>query len=207
LTNDGRTIWDVFNEQVMFTTPAGGCVASWHLKRGSLESFYEAHGDPINTTRYVGFDWDEQGRMDRLRRAVAPWRVDFPLAWKPILSRCDLADELRSRGIEPPRLYGDGYPHNNCAGACILAGVGQWAGLLRDNPDLFRQSEEREQAFLAELRRRGRTEITILKDRRGGDVGNLSLRQLREEIESGERLPRDTWRASTCQCMSLPFGV
>jgi hypothetical protein len=115
-----------------------------------------------------------------------------------------MMDDLRGRGIEPPALYLDGYPHNNCGGACILAGIKQWAGLLHDNPTLYRESEEKEQLFLAELRRRGRTEITILKDRRGGEVNNLSLRQLREEIEAGRQVS-DSWRQTTCNCMGRLF--
>jgi hypothetical protein len=100
-------------------------------------------------------------------------------------------------------MYADGYPHANCGGACILAGIKQWSGLLRDDPVLFAYHEQKEQEFLAELRKRGRTEITILKDRRGGEVRNLSLQQLREELEQGIRKPTDTWKVSTCSCMGV----
>jgi len=77
--------------------------------------------------------------------------------------------------------------------------------LLVDFPDRYREDEENEQKFLAELRRCGRKEITILKDRRGGEVRNLSLKQLREEIEAGRELP-DTWRETTCSCMGKLFA-
>jgi hypothetical protein len=206
LANGGRTIWDVFFGHVMFTTIGNGCTASWDLKKIPLRRFHAEHARPGEATIHIGFGWDEENRKRRLRDALPEWQFDFPLAWQPaILHRCDLMEDLRGRGIEPPRLYGDGYSHNNCAGACILAGIKQWAGLLVDNPSLYRQSEENEQRFLAMLRERGRTEITILKDRRGGEVNNLSLRQLREEIEAGRKLP-DTWRESTCSCMGRLFA-
>ena len=204
--SDGRDIWAVFFQSALFTTLQGGCKASWELKKMPLAAFTEEHGDYETTTILVGFGPDETNRMDLLTAAMRPWRVDFPLAWGGYSHRCDLMEELRSRGIEPPRIYARGYPHNNCAGACILAGIKQWSGLLRDYRELYLSSEEKEQRFLTELRARGRTEITILKDRRGGSVENLSLRQLREEIESGEREPTDSWRATTCSCMGVLFA-
>lgn len=51
----------------------------------------------------------------------------------------------------------------------------------------------------------GRKEITILRDRRGGTTKNLSLQQLREEIESGARWPNDDWRSDSCSCMGRLF--
>lgn len=127
------------------------------------------------------------------------------MRWRPFMNRCDLADNLRDRGIEPPRIYALGYPHNNCGGACILAGISQWAGVLIDNPELYARSEANEQKCLAALRKKGLGEFTILRDRRGGETKTLSLKQLREEIESGIRQPRDSWRESSCQCIGLLF--
>src|SRR5690606_16135425 len=151
----------------------------------------EANFDPEDTVIYVGFGVDEPDRCERLERNGKPWRFDYPLCWKPCLARCDLADILRGKGIEPPSMYAEGYPHANCARACILAGVAQWAGLRRDNPKLYAHNGAKEQEFLAGLRAAGRKESTILRDRRGGQTKTLSLRQLREEIEPGERRPND----------------
>lgn len=79
--------------------------------------------------------------------------------------------------------------------------------MLRDNRPLYLQSEEYEQELLRRMALAGRTVITILKDRRNGQVNNLSLRQLREEIESGTRKPIDTWRQTTCSCMGKLFAM
>jgi hypothetical protein len=209
--SDGRDVWDVFMESALFTTMGGGCKASWELKKVPLSRFAQEHATPTGdlfdgpATIYVGFDAEEVRRQDDLRRALHPWTVEYPLTWRPVLTRCELAADLRSRGIEPPRLYSKGYKHNNCGGKCILAGIKQWAGVLEDDPEGFAYFSRREQEFLAELRHRGRPEITILKDRRGGVVRNLSLQQLRDELESGERTPTDSWRESTCSCMGVPL--
>jgi len=95
-----------------------------------------------------------------------------------------------------------GYSHNNCGGGCILAGIRQWSGLLEDNPALFHYHEEKEQELIKYLQEKNRTVMTILKDRRGGTTKSLSLKQLREEIESGKRKSTDSWRESSCSCMS-----
>jgi len=204
LDNGGRNIWDVFEETGIFRLLNSGCKASWELKRGPLRRYH--NGLPAGRIVYVGMSADEGARQDRLREAIHPEVADFPLNWPPLLSRCDLADELRAMGIEPPRIYALGYPHNNCGGACVLAGIKQWLGVLQDSPDLYRYHEEKEQAFLARLREAGRNEFTILRDRRGGVVNNLSLRQLRKAVESGERTPTDGWRAASCTCMGNLFA-
>jgi hypothetical protein len=183
----------------------GGCKASWELKRLQLEAWHKTASTPLTAIVYIGYNHEEDARVERLLKADREWKFDFPLRWKPYLSRCDEADFLRSKGIEPPRTYLLGRSHNNCSGACILAGIAEWCGLLKDDPALYLKYEEKEQQFLAGLRGRNRTEITILKDRRGGIVQNLSLRQLREEIEAGIREPKDTWRQSTCSCTGMLF--
>jgi hypothetical protein len=199
--NDGRNVWDVFFKTCFFSLPNGRCKASWELKRIPLQNHLYSLGGPDDVTVYVGFTADEERRQDKLNAAMAPYGVEYPLTWSPPLERCDIMRSLLDRGLNPPSMYADGYPHANCGGACILAGIKQWAGLLQDNPALYAYNENKEQELLAMLRERGRTEITLLKDRRGGIVQNLSLRQLREELEAGVRKPTDTWRVSTCNCM------
>lgn len=198
--SEGRNIWDVFFADSTLTSPGfGGCRASWVLKRQALDQYAEAISEDL--TVYVGFGPDEEDRMKRIQCARPDRKFDFPLTWQPKLWRCDVMDDLKRRGIQVPSMYADGYPHANCGGACILAGIKQWAGLLRDNPELYRISEENEQKFQQMLRDRGRAEHTILKDRRGGKIQNYSLRQLREDIESGRRQGDDSWRVQSCSCM------
>lgn len=197
--SDGRNVWDVFTEAGMLTMSTGGCKASWELKRRPLLTYTEAIDGDVTT--HIGFGPDEDDRMQRIQAAMPDRRFDVPLTWKPQLGRCDVMDDLKRRGIQVPSMYADGYPHANCGGACILAGIKQWAGLLKDNPELYRTSEENEERFQQILRDRGRDEHTILKDRRGGVVQNYSLRQLREDIESGRRVTDDSWRESSCTCM------
>jgi len=179
-------------------------MASYGLKKMPLRQWTEANGTPEGTTIIMGLGWDEDDRRARTQKALAPWKVEFPTCWEPRMLQCDLMDDLRSRGIEPPALYDDylAYPHNNCHGCCILAGIEQWAGVLRDFPDKFAEAEENERVFMAILEEKGRVVVSILKDRRGGETKSYSLQQLREDIEAGRRLPKNDWR-TPCACMSL----
>lgn len=115
--------------------------------------------------------------------------------------KCDVEADLKRRGLKIPSTYAKGYSHANCAGACILAGTKQWTGLLADDPEQFAFEEENEQRFLADLRAKGRKEITILRDRRGGVTRNLPLKQLREEVAQGIRHDDHSWRENSCSCM------
>lgn len=206
LDNGGATIWDTFFRRYMFTNPHGGCVASEDLKKKPLIRFRETVGTPETLTVHVGFSIDEDDRMARLRKADAQWQFDFPLTWPKAMLRCDIENELKRRGVRPCEVYEKGYPHSNCLRwNCILAGIGQWIGVLNDNPAGYAEAEEHEQRFMAELERRGRAPQTILRDRRGGTTKNLSLRQLREEVESGVRRRVPEWRESTCTCVGDLF--
>ncbi len=199
---DGRNCWDVWHEKMMLTNPQStGCVASYWLKKKQLE----LHNATIEGefTVHIGFLCDEEDRVARLLKNDPVTNYDFPLRWKPSLSECDVDRILRRLGITPPAMYQEGYTHANCNRRCILAGTTQWTGVLRDRPDLFAEYEAEEQKFLARLRELGRKEFTILTDRRGGDRKNLSLKQLREEIEAGIRNHTNDWKA--CGCHALLF--
>lgn len=207
LKNDGLNIWDVFFRELMFTNPeTGGCLASWHLKKLPLQLDAASIGTPEEVTIHVGFSIDEDDRMAKLTERGKPWRFDFPLTWKPALLRCDVIDELNRRSIKECVVYRDGYPHANCLRwNCVLAGIGQWLGVLKTNPAGFAEAEDKEQQFMELLAARGRKVQTILRDRRGGVTRNLSLRQLREEHESGVRRAYPEWRESTCSCVGTLF--
>lgn len=99
-------------------------------------------------------------------------------------------------GVEPPRLYAQGFAHANCGGFCIKGGQGQFATLLRHNPGRYRYHERREQ----ELREHLDADVAILRDRTGGKVRPLTLREFRERAErQPELVDFDEWGG--CGCM------
>lgn len=201
---NGLSKWEVFHQRKMLSSPlAGGCLAAFHLKKLVLQRHTEEIATPETSVIYIGFGPDEDDRQKRIVKNNAPWQFDFPLFWPQKMFRCDVDDYLKHRGIKTCKVYDDGYPHNNCNKCCILAGNRQWTSLLIDHPELFAKEEAEEQKFLQSLRDAGRDEFTILSDSRGGTKKNLSLKQLRYEVEAGIRREDDSWRETSCSCMKF----
>jgi hypothetical protein len=91
-------------------------------------------------------------------------------------------------GIEPPRLYAMGFPHNNCGGRCIKQGVKEWLRLRYHFPERF---EVMKQWELAQRAKGGaRATHAICSEERNKVRYPLTL----EEIE--RRRPRGALRAA-----------
>jgi hypothetical protein len=194
--SEGSDVWDIFFKSRSFKTPNGACKASVELKIKPLERYRDANFYPDNCTMVIGMDWMEPERQERMIARAKPYRVEFPLTWEPRLAKCDEVAELERLGLTIPEPYKRGHKHNNCAGACILAGQGQWAGLLADDPERFEYYAAQEKEWRAETGK----DYTILKDRRGGVLKTLTLYELAERVKAGEEFRE--WR-STCNCMGL----
>ncbi len=206
--SDGRSAWDVFEAEAMWTNPqTGGCLASYHLKKIPLRRYRESLGlTPETCVNYVGFDASERDRMERIAKADAPWQFDFPLSWKPVLLRCDQLDYLESRGLVPCDMYERGYSHANCGGTCVLAGLKQWAMVYQDYPERFKKAVAVESEVLKKQAERNRDHYTILRRTTKGIARDVALPQLAAMVDSGDVLPTDA-RQSSCSCIGLLFDM
>jgi len=193
---DGRDPWQVFHDvRYLGNTRADPC--SRVLKRDLLRRWLTDNCDPANTIVYLGMDWTEEHRIEGARDRWAPWQVRFPLADKPYEMKDVWIERSRQNGVEPPRLYAHGFPHNNCGGFCIKGGQAQFAKLLHHFPERYRWHEEREQALRAHLGK----DIAILRDRIGGDTKPMTLREFRERLErDAGGFEKMDWGA--CGCMT-----
>jgi hypothetical protein len=194
LTNGGRDVWDVFFESRLMKTPNGGCKAAIELKHKPLDDYRDSKYTPATAVIVMGLDWMEPERQARAQNRMGSWVVEFPLNWPKRLSKCEEIDELRRLGLPIPDLYQRGHKHNNCAGACVLAGTSQWAGLLADDPERFDRYAEKEAAWRAHVGQ----DYAILKDRRGGVLRPMTLYDLKRRLLAGDTFRE--WR-STCNCM------
>jgi hypothetical protein len=169
-------------------------VCSRVLKREPLKQYMAEHHDPSQDLIAVGFEWTEGARMATAAPLWSPWTAISPLAEKPYVEKCTILAELQAAEIELPILYEWLFPHANCGGACVKAGISQWVRLLEVNPWLYSYHEGRE------LRWQQVTGLpnTILKDRRGGVAKPMSLRELRLRYEAGERFDRNDWGGCGC---------
>lgn len=194
LDNDGRTIWDVFKrERMLGNTRIAPC--SHKLKQEPARRWLKENTDPADTTIYVGIDWSELHRVDAIKRNYAPWHAEAPMTEPPYLDKDDMIAWCRAEGIEPPRMYAEGFPHANCAGGCVKAGQGQFKLLLEQRPEVFADWERNEQALRDYLHK----DVAILRDRRGGLTRPLPLSVLRERVATAPS-QIDTDEFGGCGC-------
>lgn len=177
---EGRTPWEVFRDR-RFLGNSRVDPCSEALKREPIKRWLAQHCDPADTVCYVGIDWTEEHRYTRLkaRHAEQGWRYEAPLCEAPFLSKDDVLRALRERGIEPPRLYALGFPHNNCGGFCVKAGQAHFRNLLKQLPERYAYHEAQEEALRAHLGK----DVAILTDRTGGKRKPLPLAEFRKRQE------------------------
>lgn len=158
--NEGRDIWQVFHDR-RFLGNSRQANCSTELKQKPARAWLEANCDPADTVVYVGIDWSESHRMPAVEAAYLPYIAEAPLMDPPLLDKADMLAALEAEGIDVPRLYRAGFPHNNCGGFCVRAGQAQFELLLREHPDRYAYHEAKEQ----ELRENLGKDVTVLKDR------------------------------------------
>jgi len=189
---DGRTIWQIFRD-VRFLGNSQIDPCSRILKRELLRSHIEEHFTPDDTIIYLGIDWTEIDRFEKARPRWKPWRIEAPLTERSD-SKTDLLRWADRRGLPQQRLYMMGLPHANCGGGCVKAGQGQFVKLLAGFPERFAEWETHEE----EIRQYLGKDVAILRDRTGGDIRPLTLRELRERYDAGMQL--DLFEMGGCAC-------
>jgi 3'-phosphoadenosine 5'-phosphosulfate sulfotransferase (PAPS reductase)/FAD synthetase len=99
-----------------------------------------------NCVVYFGIDYSEKHRADRIKFQYDKLGIEtkFPLVEsKDFFIKDKITNWLKENNIEIPRLYKDGYIHNNCSGGCVRAGKKSWLHLLKSNPEIYRERESR----------------------------------------------------------------
>lgn len=188
---DGRTIWEVFRDK-RFLGNARLANCSHLLKQAPARKWLEENTTPDDSAVYVGIDWTETHRVPAIEKAYLPWRCSAPMAEAPYVSKADMVDALRAEGIEPPRAYALGFPHNNCGGGCVRAGQAQFRKLLQVMPARYAEWERQEAALREHLGK----DVAILRDRRGGSSRPLTLTEFRDANTDDE----DTLDFGGCGC-------
>ncbi len=209
---EGRTPWELFRQQGLIGNSRFP-ICSVFLKREPLDAWRQANCLDRNeelqgnlfsldtrrpATIYVGFDWNEQHRLEAIRREKPNWLIEAPMVDEPVWDKCQMERAARALGLPIPKLYGLGFPHNNCGGRCVRAGISHWVHLYLVLPESFLEWEREEQIARRDLESRGIVPFSILKDRRGGSYHPLWLEDLRKRVDSGEKFPNDDWGGCGC---------
>jgi hypothetical protein len=196
IDNKGKTIWDVFREvRFLGNTRIDPC--SRVLKREPMRRWLDENCGPEETIVYLGFDWTEEHRLDRALKFWDPWTVEAPLLWEPMVDKDQAMKEMVAAGLEPPWLTRQGFPHANCGGGCVKAGIKQFKQLLKIDPGTYQKWEEEEE----EMRRFLDKDVAILRDRAGGKLRPLTLRELRDRQDVV--FDDEDW--GSCNCFT-PLG-
>ena len=192
--SDGRDPWQVFRD-TRFIANTRVDVCSRILKRELLNEWRDENCTRETATIYLGMTFEEQDRLERTRGYNEGWQYEAPLCDKPWVSHAMAIQMLKDEGIAPPRLYALGFEHNNCGGFRVKAGHKQFKRLLEVFPDLYRYHEAKEQQMRWILGK----DISILRDRRGGELKTLTLTRFREKMEANEQC--GLWESqSGCAC-------
>lgn len=198
--SDGRTPWEIyFHKHMIGNSRIDPC--SEILKRKLCRRWLRENCDHTDTTVYIGIDWTELHRFERAGPHWQPWTVAAPMCEEPYMDKEQVFEWLNSQGIRRPRLYDMGFAHNNCGGFCCKAGHSHFAHLLKMLPDVYAYHEQREQEFREHFDR----DVAVLRDRSGGHTRPLTLRALRERIETAPHQP-DLWDGDWggCNCFGPP---
>lgn len=190
---DGRTPWDVMrDERIIAGGKTGADPCSKLLKRRLLNKWQKQNcPEAIN---YVGLDWTEAHRVERLRERMPDRTWEAPMTEAPYLTKREMGEWLQREGICPPRLYGFGFAHNNCGGFCVKAGQAQFALLLKTLPERYLFHEEKEE----EMRQFLGKDYSILTEQKNGIKYFLTLKELRNRIEQQQAFDIFDWGGCGC---------
>jgi len=148
-----------------------------------------AHG----ATVIIGYTWDEMNRLAKTQKFYSEkgYTAVAPLTEKPYISHREAVEiYTKEVGIQP--LYEQGFPHNNCGGACVKAGISQWKQLYKVDPERYEKWKQREH-LISELHGK---RCTVLKRYKRP----YSLDELQSDIENNVELPYAEW--SGCGCFT-----
>lgn len=181
---DGRTPWDIAKD-VRFLPNSRIAQCSHLLKQKMANTWIKDNFKPEECILYLGIDWTEEHRRSAPVKNYLPYEVRFPMCEEPYLTKPQMLDILEKEDyIRRPRLYAKGFAHNNCGGFCFRAGIGHFKNLLEKNRKLYLFHENKEQEMRTYLGK----DVSILRRIRNGKKINLTLKDLRLELESGKQL-------------------
>lgn len=191
---DGRTPMQVFSDvRMLGNSRKDPC--SHHLKRKILNDWRSVNCNPEVTVTHFGLDWNEPHRLARIRERHSPWKCEAYMTERPIMTKEAMLLWAKSEGLTPCNLYDDGFPHANCGGACVKAGIAQWVHLLKTRPETFAKWRDGEKEFRESVGKN----VSILRDRRGGTTRPLTLEALEARVNAeGFSYDQTDWGGCGC---------
>jgi hypothetical protein len=141
--SDGRNIWEFFKDRGF-----GGnnrvpvCSIGLKIERRKK---WMAENAP-DATIVLGIDWTEIHRLEA-NQQLSSQPVAAPLC-EDLRTKQEIYESL-DNPPKLPRLYSYGFPHNNCGGGCVRAGLAQWQLLLDKFPERYAWRENQQNQLMA----------------------------------------------------------
>lgn len=206
MISDGRDIWQVFEDN-SFLGNSRVDICSRVLKRDLADSWIAENYTPQNAIMYVGIDWTEMHRYERMRKRKLPWVYRAPLCESEnLMTKPELHKWAEQEGLEQQRLYKIGMPHANCGGGCVKAGVGHWRQLFQQWPERYELWEQKEQVLYEKVP----NAKPFLRMTEDGVRRYISLKELREKYlepeQQGAACQIDLFDWGGCGCFSDEGG-
>lgn len=194
LIAEGRDIWQVFkDEKYMGNSRVDPC--SRTLKREMSDTWIAERYTPENCTVYVGIDFTEAHRYERMAKRKLPWVYKAPLIDDP-MTKAEVLRWAEKEGLTLPPLYAAGFPHSNCGGFCIKAGQAHYRRLWKEFPQRYLEYERKEQEVYDHIGKRN----PFLRVTQNKKLYYITLREFREQFLE----PED--RGASCQVDLFDFG-
>lgn len=195
ILREGRTPFQVFKD-VKFMGNSRIDPCSRILKREKADQWIESHFKPDEARMYVGIDWTEQHRFERMAKRKLPYVYEAPLI-ETGLTKPEMLQWAEREGLKPPRMYAMGFQHANCGGFCIKSGQAQFKKLWENFPDRYHQMEKLEEEVYDEIGSRR----PFLRKQIDGVLHYISMREFRTQyLEPQCSIDEFDWGG--CGCFS-----
>lgn len=182
---EGRDPWEIYRDR-RFLGNSGVDPCSEVAKRIAFADWRSAHCRRVGElfgppdVFLVGIGEHEKKRFygDKTSRGILRANADDGWLYEaPLIDTPQVGEEtlfyapVDTFGIEPARLYGLGYIHNNCGGFCCKAGQAHWANRFRVQPERFAYDAMMERKLVAYVG----GGHAMMTDRRGGGKTPMTL--------------------------------
>jgi 3'-phosphoadenosine 5'-phosphosulfate sulfotransferase (PAPS reductase)/FAD synthetase len=193
IDSDGRDIWDVFKDR-KFIGNSRVDICSDVLKRSRAHKFIKQFS-PVSTVVCTGFSWSEKDRLDRAMDHWKPYLLIAPLIEGWVDTDIYSKELIQRSGIQKPEHYELGFPHFNCGGFCVKAGLDQFSLLLEKLPEVYMYHEGREKELIEVYGLK-----PFLRKSVNGEILYLTMEQFRTEyLLTGKHVRRNDYGG--CSCM------
>lgn len=139
--------FDVWEARKAMSFPLGAPCTD-ELKKKARQDYEAKHKIDWHV---LGFTADEKARYDRF---VLTERANvLPVLIEAGLTKQDCMDRLTAAGLNPPRVYAEGYPNANCIGCVKATSPTYWNLVRRTRPEVFASRAEQSRRLGVRLAR------------------------------------------------------